>query len=294
MARVASEPVVSLSRRTFLAGSGALALAACGGAANTSGGSAGGSNASLDGALVLGRFNTSVLVPGAVRLPVSFGKDGVFFKDGPETVNAKVLDFDENVVVDGLIGTRHNVGIPNAYWLFTPTIEEPGIYRLSIEGANPDGQAFQLSDPSAIPIPLVGQSLPPFDTPTVDDGRGVDPICTDEPMCPFHEVTLTEALATGKPVVYLIGTPAYCQTGFCGPVLRLLEEVRDETGDDAVFVHSEVYTDRTIAKAAPAVDAYHLAFEPVLFVADATGTIVTRLDAVMDKAEMLAAVTAVL
>ena len=46
------------------------------------------------------------------------------------------------------------------------------------------------------------------------DPRGVDPICTREPeVCPFHDITLTEALAAGKPVVYYVGTPAFCSTG---------------------------------------------------------------------------------
>lgn len=234
-----------------------------------------------------------MLVPGAVRLPVSFGKDSTILTDGPSSVTGRILDLDDNVVVDSLVGEKHNTGIPNAYWLFSAELDTPGLYRIVVDGAAPEGQALQINDPSLILIPKVGEPLPPFDTPTVGDGRGVDPICTAEPMCPFHAVTLTEALAAGKPIAYLIGTPAYCQTGFCGPILDLLGNVADQYADQVTFVHAEVYTDRSIATAAPAVAAYQLDFEPVLFITDATGTIVHRLDAAFDEAEMQAAVASV-
>ena len=56
--------------------------------------------------------------------------------------------------------------------------------------------AFQLLDPAEVAIPSAGGQLRPFDTPTVDDPRGVDPICSRlEGVCPLHEVTLTQALA---------------------------------------------------------------------------------------------------
>lgn len=292
--------VRSLSRRTFLAASGALALAACGSSSDDGssdgddGGDGGGDVGDIAGAAVLARFNTYVLTPGFVRLPVSFGKDDVILTDGPDQVTGRIVDLDGNVVIDGLVAAKHNEGIPNAYWLFTAQLDTPDLYRLVVDGADPAGQAVQINEAQFVAIPKVGEALPPFDTPTTDDGRGVDPICTHEPECPLHGITLTEALTQGKPVVYLIGTPAYCQTGFCGPILDLMLEVRDELGDGAVYVHSEVYTDDTITAAAPAVTAYQLDFEPVLYITDASGTIVSRLDAAWDKAEMADAISAVL
>ena len=277
----------SLSRRSFLATTGVALLAACG----DSSGSSGSDSDSLADKVIVPRFNSTVLTSGDVRLPISFGlTDGSFLKDGPAQVTGRIVDIKGDVVTDDLVALKHNTGIPNAYWLFTATLTEPNLYRLLVDGANPDGQALQINDPAQILVPKAGEPLPPFDTPTTADGRGVNPICTDEPACSFHTKTLTEALATGKPVAYLIGTPAYCQTGFCGPILRLLENVAKDVGDAVEFVHAEVYTDRTIATASPAVDAYHLDYEPILWVADATGTIRHRLDVVMDQEEMAAAV----
>lgn len=51
-----------------------------------------------------------------------------------------------------------------------------------------------------------------------------------------------DAIATGKPVVVLFGTPAFCETRTCGPVpetvmLRLYDTYKDE----AILVHIERY-----------------------------------------------------
>jgi hypothetical protein len=139
-----------------------------------------------------------------------------------------------------------------------------------------------------VTVPGPGRPLPPFDTPTVDDARGVDPICTREPEpCPFHEVTLTDALAAGKPVVYIVGTPAFCQTGTCAPALESIIDVQDQFGDQFTFVHAEVYTDNTATEPAPAVDAARLTYEPALFVTDASGVVTERLDAVWNQRELV-------
>ena len=309
-----------ISRRTFLvASAGAAAgllVAACGSSGDSasddaqSGDSAAGGTdvaqggpppaqheLSPDGYDIVRRFPTSTLVPGTLRMPISLAVAGQLLtdpSDGPEELTGWIVDDAGTIVADGLTATKRSEGLPNAYWSFTAELSEPGLYTLFIDGGTPDGSALEVNDPATVAIPLVGQPLPPFDTPTVSDHAGVDPICTHDPECPLHDITLTDALATGKPVAYLIGTPAYCQTGVCGPILDLLLELRqDEFSDDVVFVHADVYTDETLKEVAPAVNAYQLDFEPVLFVTDAAGVLSTRLDAVFDKSEMRDALTRV-
>lgn len=93
-------------------------------------------------------------------------------------------------------------------------------------------------------------------------------------------------------MLYLIGTPAYCTTGTCSPALDALIEVSQSMGDKAVFVHADVYKDKTATEAAPAVQAYHLSYEPILYITDAKGVLVKRLDAVFDVKEMRAVLSA--
>ena len=173
------------------------------------------------------------------------------------------------------------------YWPFIFNIEKEGIYVLILDVA-PDAEvSFQVLKRSEVVMPKVGDTLPPFDTPTVDNARGVNPICTrPEGTCPFHTMTLTEALKSGKPVVYFIGTPAYCTTGTCAPGLEALIELSKTIGNKAVFVHADVYKDKTATEAAPAIQAYKLSYEPLLYITDAQGVQIDRLDAIFDANEL--------
>jgi hypothetical protein len=144
-------------------------------------------------------------------------------------------------------------------------VEKPGIYTLIIDGVSPTGAAVQVSARDEILVPLVDDPFPPFDTPTVSNARGVNPICTRNPEpCPLHDITLSEALKIGKPILYLVGTPAYCSTGTCSPALDGVLKVRGEFGDSMTFVHAEIYTDDTLSTVAPAVTSLNMTYEPAL------------------------------
>lgn len=279
----------AMSRRRFFALSASVgagvALAACGGGSSGSGPS---------GTLqVVKRFPQDALVPGKVRLPVSLAdKTGLLGVETkvtlPQTLTASVINAESgDTVIERVTAERHDSDMAIPYWPFSFTYETEGVYLLKIEEAPDSDVAFQLLARDNVSMPLIGDSLPPFDTPTLDDARGVEPICTRKPdFCPFHSMTLTEALKTGKPVVYLIGTPAYCTTGTCAPGLDALIDVSKTVGDAAVFVHADVYADKSANETAPAVQAYKLSYEPVLYITDAQGKIVDRLDAVFDVKEI--------
>ena len=94
-------------------------------------------------------------------------------------------------------------------------------------------------------------------------------------------------MADGKPVAYLIGTPAFCQTGVCGPILDLLLEPTTDFGDEMTLVHAEVYADDTLTDdGAGGCRPTNMTFEPCCSSPTPTGTLVERLDAVFDKSEM--------
>jgi hypothetical protein len=144
-----------------------------------------------------------------------------------------------------------------------------------------------------VTIPRAGDPLPVFATPTLADPLGVDPICTDDPACPFHQTSLDQSLREGRPVALLVGTPAHCTTGICGPVLNLLEDAAATYGDRVAFVHAEVYTDDTLQTPTEAIRQLSLTFEPSLFVVDASGAVNSRLDVIYDATELAAALDAV-
>lgn len=288
-----------LDRRTFLAAIGAgVVTVACGGddgAGDSQPDSSGGPATAPAGSAIVQRWIPTANAVGAVRLPFSLADADELLLTGPDELEVRVVDYDTgDVVVEPFRVPRASFGpdLP-PFWVATVQLDEPGIYRLQVLGADPEGASVQVLPTDEVIVPQPGEALPPFDTPTVDDPRGVDPICSrlDGP-CPFHEVTLTEALAAGTPVVYLIGTPAHCQTGTCGPVLEDLIALGEQVGDAAVFVHADVYTDDTATTVAPAVRAYQMEYEPALWVAGADGVIVARLDSVWARREVEAALAA--
>ena len=287
------------SRRQFLirgAGAGlsvALApslLAACGGS--------GGKTLDLNTVSLVQRFPKEVLTPGRIRLPISLGNaEGIITTQSgvsiPDTLNFNVSNLDGNFLsVDGFMVGAHITDVPQPYWPLVVDLKEPGTYIISLLNADAAGAAFQVTPASDVAIPTVGSPLPAIDTPTTQNARGITPICTRKPEpCPLHDVNLRDALTMGKPVVYLLGTPAYCQTGTCTPALDALLAAHKSFGDQAIFIHAEVYSDNTATVSAPAVTAHKMTFEPALFITDAKGKLVERLDAIFDSSEVLDALS---
>lgn len=264
------------------------ALAACGGGDST-GGPAAADRVGEDVQLVQ-RF-PQVLVPGRVRIPVSLARAGGPLGAGdalPDVLAGRVVDaVSGDVVAASVSARRHGDALAVPYWPFLVDVPAVGAYTLIVDGASPDGASFSVQDRAAVAVAGVGDALAPHDGPTFADPRGVSPICTRRPApCPFHAVTLREALAAGRPVAYLVGTPAHCSTGTCAPGLDALVEVASRHGDAVTCVHAEVYADEAATVVAPAVEAAGLTYEPALWVADARGRVVARLDAVFDSDEI--------
>ena len=241
-----------------------------------------------------------VLVSGNLRLPISLAlSSGIISASSdfkfPQTLSAKVIDLStDKVLIENISAKLHGAEISLPYYPFYAEITTAGNYSLIVAGGPYEGTAFSVLERGQVSVPGTGDSLPSFDTPTFADHRQVEPICTRQPRpCPFHEVTLSDALKLGVPVAYIVGTPAHCSTGTCSPALDGLIEVAARVGDRAVFIHAEIYADEAATVIAPAIKALGLTFEPTLFIVDMSSKIVKRLDAVFDSLEISDALASV-
>lgn len=294
-----------LTRRSFLVGSGAMAgavlLGACsdddddvdtsGPAAVTDADDDGGGSAAAPSLFLAQFFGGPMLVAGT-ELRAPFGvrdADGLLPSERtPASLMVELLAPDGTAIGDPIEVARHDDGLPNAYYPLRATVPEAGIYtaRTELEGEAVEMQ-LQVLDAGEVMVIQPGATLPAVDTPTIDDPQGVTPICTNDPVCPLHDVTLPQAVAEGGPVALLVATPAFCQIAICGPVLDVLVAAQaDHPG--IRFVHAEVYADpaKDLDTYAPIVAPLGLHFEPCLILAGPGGIVVERLDTIFDGVEL--------
>ena len=275
-----------LSRRTLLAGgAGALALTACRSSSTTPGAKG---------------LNLLVVTPEAeVGRPsrLTF----VLQDDEQEFISPKrvTLQFGPeqdrftSPVVEGQVFTDAAPAPP--YFTVEATLAPTG---------NVWAQATVDGKTAVAPISIVdaragigpGQRLPAVKTPSPSDSAGVDPVCTrSEGPCPWHGVSLDQALTQGRPLAVLVASPAFCQTAVCGPVLDVLLRAQPAVGDRVTFVHLEVYATRPTGPEisrtplAPGVKALGLTSEPILYTAAADGTVKERIDGIYGTSEAEAA-----
>ena len=288
-----------MSRRTFLAaGASAVALAACGssGSKTTSSTSAATGSSSGVAELNLAQFfpDGLLLAGSPQRLPFGLAdKDGALVSTNG-TLDVTIIGPDGKSLSGSGPVAGHAEGLPRPYWPIVFTPPAPGIYEIrgTLNGVATAPALVQAR--STGDVPAAGQPMIPVDTATVADPRGVQLLCTNNPVCPLHDVTLTEALAERRPVAFLLATPRFCQVAVCGPVLDVLLAAR-EAFPQVRMLHAEPYPTEQAASAlspvTPFVTAYNLTFEPVLYLAKPDGTIAQRLDTIFDAVELKDALT---
>ena len=269
-----------LSRRAVLAAGGGALLAAAAGGAAASGGSAfaapmGGSK-KLSALLLASDLYAS---PNPQRIAFALA-EGPKYASGPPARLAYGQNRKAGTTVDAVLHAR---GLPKRRGIYTAevTLPEPGPW-LGVVQVKKDGKrqnaslAFQVQDQPKAPVP--GTPAPRAASPTVANPLGVDPICTRNPQCPLHDVSLDTVIGAGKPVAVMLATPALCESRYCGPVLDDLLTLTDRYKDQITFVHVEIYTNLSGNETTPTVQAWGIETEPWLFGVDATGNVVARLD----------------
>jgi hypothetical protein len=232
-----------------------------------------------------------MFVPGGEsRFPFGVAdQDGLLpIERTPERLEVQILDPNGKALGDPVEVKRHANGLPRAYFPLLATIDEPGIYtaRTEIDGVGAE-MSIKVDARADVKVILAGDPMPAIETPTLANARGVNPICTSDPPCPLHDVTVAEALAAGSPIALLVATPAFCQLAICGPVLDVLLDVRSDH-PDVHFLHAEVYADpaHDLDTYAPVVAPLGLHFEPCLVLVGADGTVADRVDTIYDRTEL--------
>ncbi len=150
--------------------------------------------------------------------------------------------------------------------------------------------------------PTLGTAAPRSVSKTLADVDGFEQITTDfEPDADFYGLTIAEALDTGKPLLLVFSTPAYCQTATCGPQLGVIKELKAEYADRMNFIHIEVYDnpheiegDLGRAVISPTAEEWGLPSEPWTFIVDGGGVIRAKFEAFTTREELESALSGIL
>ena len=189
-----------------------------------------------------------------------------------------------------------------------PEFDVAGTWELETEFTAADGErvvaksAFTVKETSD--TPSVGDPAPASVSAVASDVPDLSHISTaSEPDPGLYAISIDDAVASGKPSVVGFSTPKYCTTGTCGPQLEQLSELRRRYGEQAHFIHVEVYKDPHLFEegsrpglddAAEAVIEWGLPTEPWTFVVDGDGIVRAKFEAFTSAAVIEEALRAVL
>jgi hypothetical protein len=147
---------------------------------------------------------------------------------------------------------------------------------LEVDGGRRVGQgAVPVSD--KVPA-AVGTTAQTHKNPVGTTAARRKKLCTRDPACPLHAISLDDALAAGKPTVLNFGTPLLCASQMCGPVVDEQMVVADKLGGKASFIHVEIYPSRSTAKPVKTLTDYGFTTEPWVLVIDRDGVIRDRFE----------------
>jgi hypothetical protein len=131
---------------------------------------------------------------------------------------------------------------------------------------------------------------------TRDVNGDVSRICTNQPPCDLHALSIVQALESGQqPLVVSFATPALCTSATCGPELDAVLQLHRTYGAQANFIHVEIYEypfdGQRVAKA---VDEWRLPSDPWTFVVDRAGIVRDRFEGAAPAEEIEPALQALL
>lgn len=167
------------------------------------------------------------------------------------------------------------------YWVLYPQVQTPGFYEIRAEITLPDGtiarSEFVIEIQERSSSPTVGAQAPRSENRTLYSEPDITKISSDpDPNPGFYQLTIAEAVASGKPTVVTFSTPAFCTSQLCAPVLASMEEVYAERKDQVNFIHIEIYKDFDTFEVVEEVSEWGLSSEPWTFVIDRSGLIYAK------------------
>jgi len=195
-------------------------------------------------------------------------------------------------------GTRETVETgETAAYVADVNFAEPGDWAVRIiptrggTPLDPIQLKFTVQEKSA--SVAIGEPAPNSRQLTLADVSDLSEIDTADPPDPeWHQLTIADAVTSGKPVAIAFTTPGFCETQMCAPMTEELAMLYEKYSDRVIFIHVEpYYLDKARSGQGlvpiPVMGEWGLQTEPWIFIVDAKGKVAAKFEAfvMMDEVE---------
>lgn len=230
-----------------------------------------------------GRFAFVLSEPGGlVKFPVVKART-FFYPGGYEGDREGPIEEQFAVFREFPFGTR---GVYSADYAF----DRPGAWGVEVSLPRPDGSIlttehrFEVKDVTTAPD--VGDRPPDARNRTLADVDSIKELTTGSLRDPdLYDLSIPDALVSGRPFTVVFASPAFCTTAVCGPQVDVLSELNDTYGDRMDFIHidlfinpQEIKGDLDLAVHTPLLMEWGLFTDEWTFVMDASGTVAGRFE----------------
>jgi len=246
---------------------------------------------------------TSELAVGPNRLAFGLLENNAPIADAAQT-KVKVVYYKLNGNQATVVGKEEahyygeNLGARGTFVVY-PTFDAAGNWGLEVQsqrpGKQPEAQRIALQVVDRGRAVMIGAEAPKTKTPTADEVEDLTTITSDSTPDPrFYQMSVDQAVTSGKPSLIMFATPGFCETAVCGPSIEVLGRLVDTFGDQLNAVHVEVYQLPYEGKPVAAMQEWGLQSEPWLFLVDKDGKIAGRYEGGLTMQEVEPAVAKLL
>jgi hypothetical protein len=266
-------------------------------------------------------FAFSEAIAGKNRIAIGLVHNNTPLNEPKAKVHLRFFNLDASnpqQVVAESDATYYGQGLPAAFYVAYPNFDKPGNWGVEIQTqlpgqARPSVSKQRLEVKERSNVPNIGDPAIATKTLTVKDVPDVAQLSSGpNPDPAMYQISLDQALKSGKPTALLFATPAFCRTATCGPSLDVMQGLQKTYGDKVNFIHAEVYKypfDQSVnlqtkaeaqatqekrpltaeearAGLSDAMVAWRLMSEPWLFLIDAKGIVAARYEGGLTKEEL--------
>jgi hypothetical protein len=241
----------------------------------------------------------SVITVGPNRFAIGLLDGDAFVKNAK--LNMTFFNLSNAAKEVGTIEATYRESPDGAAGMYTVEMNFPnaGSWGVAVKGTDSDGKpidqraSFEVVTSSS--ELAVGQKAPAAKSRTlVEVGGDMKRITSaSKPNSAFYQISLEQALASGKPTLVQFSTPTFCTSRLCGPAYDVLQAVYPRYSDRLNVIHVEVYTDLpnpnlSKPQLAESMAVWGLKTEPWTYLIDKNGVVAWRAEGLVTADEVSA------